>query len=466
MNLQQFWLILRGRWDLAVGIFAAVLVAVLVIMLLTPSQYAATASVVADSSRQDPLQPVGNQSDQAQAAYLATQVGIISSDRVVNEVAKRFEADAAYDFHQKWEKATHAWFFPAKTDFVTWFAKSLRAALKVAPTGDSNVLAISITWKDAKTAAAISNAFAQVYMDANTALRIAPATQYAGMFDEQARQLRADLQAKQQKLADFQSEKGLVPTDERIDIESARLGELSTELVTVQGLREESQSHRDQVASYIDSTPEILQSPLIANLKAELAQAEAKQQDYETTLGKNHPDYKANAAQIQSLRARIASESQRIIASFGNATRVNQRREADISAALEAQKKRVLEMKHNRDEAALLQNDVVTAQRNLDAVTGRLAQSSLEGAARQSNVVLLAPAAIPDERSSPSFGLDISLGVLFGLVLSIGAVLLRETTDRRVRTSTQLEQLLGVPLLGEIAAIGPPPQALLPSPSR
>jgi len=37
-----------------------------------------------------------------------------------------------------------------------------------------------------------------------------------------------------------------------------------------------------------------------------------------------------------------------------------------------------MQLKHQRDEGAVLQNDVVTAQRNLDAVTQRLAQSNLQ----------------------------------------------------------------------------------------
>jgi capsular polysaccharide biosynthesis protein len=48
------------------------------------------------------------------------------------------------------------------------------------------------------------------------------------------------------------------------------------------------------------------------------------------------------------------------------------------------------------------------------------------------------------------------LGVFFGLVLSIGTVLLSEMSDRRIRGGKELEELLtGVPLLGRIAAIGP-----------
>jgi chain length determinant protein EpsF len=450
MNLQQFFLILQGRWRLALQVFLGVVVVVVAITFLLPNQYTATASVVADNNKPDPLSNVTSFTDQGTIAYMATQVGIINSTRVIKDVANAMEADPAFDFHQKWQASTQG-----KTDFMVWFTKRLRKALKVAPTGEGNVIDIAVKWPDARTSAALATAFAQSYINTSIALRVGPAKQYAGWFDEQSRSLRADLEAKQQRVAEFQNEKGIIPTDERLDIESARLSELSTQLVSIQAQRQDSQSRLQIGNTHSDATPEILQSPLIAGLKADLARDEAKQQNLATTLGTSHPEYLRIDAEIESLRSRIAGESQRVIASFGDSARVDQRRESELTAAIDAQKRRLQELKHSRDQAALLQNDVMNAQRNLDAVTQRLEQSNLEGASQQSTVVLLSAAGVPDEPSSPNLQLNAVLAVFFGLVLAAGAVLLRELTDRRVRGPAEMEELLdGVPLMGKLAAIG------------
>jgi len=71
------------------------------------------------------------------------------------------------------------------------------------------------------------------------------------------------------------------------------------------------------------------------------------------------------------------------------------RRENEIKAALEAQKQRVLDLRHQHDESANLENDVLTAQRNLDAVTQRLAQSNLESQTQQTNIMPLTIATEP-----------------------------------------------------------------------
>ena len=120
-------------------------------------------------------------------------------------------------------------------------------------------------------------------------------------------------------------------------------------------------------------------------------------------------------------------------------------------------------MKQQHDQVSDLQNDVAMAQKNLDAVSVRLAQSSLESQAQQTNVEMLAPATIPGDASSPKLTLNLIFGLFVGGICGIGAALLRELSDRRVRESDELVALLGVPLLGRIPEVKTAPgRALLP----
>jgi uncharacterized protein involved in exopolysaccharide biosynthesis len=228
-------------------------------------------------------------------------------------------------------------------------------------------------------------------------------------------------------------------------------------LVGIQSQRQDSQSRQRQAAGDNEYLPEVLQSPLIASLKDALTAADAKRTEVAGRLGKNHPDYKATEAEVVSLRARIAAETNKIVASLGSTTQVNLRRENDIRLALEAQKKRVMDLKHDHDEAAILQNDVVTGQRDLDAVSQRLALSNLESLAQQTNVVLLSTATPPLDPSSPKAMVLLAGGMFLGGVLGIGVVLLLEMRDKRLRDEGDLVALLGVPVLGRIgnARVGP-----------
>jgi uncharacterized protein involved in exopolysaccharide biosynthesis len=126
------------------------------------------------------------------------------------------------------------------------------------------------------------------------------------------------------------------------------------------------------------------------------------------------------------------------------------RRENDLRAALDAQKKKVLELKHQHDEASVLEGDVTSAQKELEEVTDRLAQSTLQSLTQQTNVVQLTVATPPTEPSQPKLVINLLLGIFFGAVFGIGAAFVLELSDRRVREEEDLRTLLGVPVLGRV----------------
>jgi chain length determinant protein EpsF len=451
MSLRQFLLVLRARWHTVLAIFLLAVGGALLIGLLSPKLYTATATVVIDN-KADPVEGVA-QAAQISSGYIATQVDIIDSERVAQRVVKILKLDKDPTSVEEWRSATGG-----HGDVTSWLADKLQKRLAVTPSRDSSVIEIGFTWTDPKNAALFANSFAQAYIDTNIELKVDPAKQYAKWFAEQSQALRADLEAKQKKLADFEAKTGIVNAQGRLDIENARLEELSSQLVAIQAQRQESQSRQKLIGSDIESLPEVLQSPLIASLKADLSRAQAKLQDIATTLGKNHPDYRTTAAEIASLKQRIREESANVVASLGSTTQVNLRREAEVRAALEAQKQRILEMNQNRDQAAVLQEDVVAAQRDLDAITQQVTKTTLESQSEHTNVALLTPALPPLYRSSPRYSINLLIGGLLGAILGMGSALLSELADRRIRDDSELPALLGVPQLGTIPHVKPEPR--------
>jgi uncharacterized protein involved in exopolysaccharide biosynthesis len=267
--------------------------------------------------------------------------------------------------------------------------------------------------------------------------------------------LRAELEAKQKRLSDFQNTAGIVATDEKLDVENTRLGELSTELVAIQSQRQGSLSRTRQASGNNASLPEVLQSPVIASFKKDLADAEGRQRDIAAQLGKNHPDYQAANATVDSLRDRIQQETNKIVASLTSVSQVDARRENEIRQAVEQQKMRVMELKHRHDDAAVLENDMQAAQRDLDAVNQRLAQSNLESQTQQTNMVQLTFASPPIRPASPKVALNVALSILVGCILGVVTAMLLEFRNPRVRSGLELAELCEVPILGSIPRTRP-----------
>jgi capsular exopolysaccharide synthesis family protein len=60
------------------------------------------------------------------------------------------------------------------------------------------------------------------------------------------------------------------------------------------------------------------------------------------------------------------------------------------------------------------------------------------------------PPRVPEHAYSPAPVRNMAMGLVSGLLLAVSVALVRETTDRTVRTREKLEQLSGVPTLGEL----------------
>ena len=440
MNPQQFLLILRARYKLVLFVLFTTVIATLVVSLLLPKQYTATAAVVVDTKSPDPL--VGILPAMAMPGYMATQVDIISSDRVAQKVVKLLRLDANPTVRAQWMEATQG-----KGRLEVWLADLLQRKLEVKPARESNVIIIGYKGGDPGFAAAVANAFTQAYIDTNIELKVEPARQYAKWFGEQGKSLRDGLEKAQAKLSEYQQMHGIVAVDERLDNETAKLNDLSMQLTIVQGQTSDARS-KQQSGSASDTLPEIVQNPTIAALKVDVARGEAKLQELAGNLGRNHPQYQRAESEIATLKKKLETETRHITSGFSTSRGVGKEKEAELKAAIEAQKKKLLELKSQRDQLAVLMRDVDAANKAYEAVSLRFNQTSLESQSTQTNVSVLTPAAEPTEPSSPKLILNMMLSVFIGTLLGVGAALVLEMFNQRIRSADDLAEMLQLPILG------------------
>lgn len=442
MTIAQLLIVLRARWRFALLVLSVVVGLVAAASLVLPPQYTAVASVVLDVKSPDPIAGVVLPG-MTVPGYMGTQLGVIQSERVALRALKYLHADTDKALQQRWhvESGGHG-------DFDSWLAEQTLHGLDVVPIRDSNVIMVSYRSSDPDHAAAVANAFVKAYIETTLELRVDPAKQFSSVFDGSAKNLREDLERAQTRLSAYQQSKGIVASDEKLDVENLRLAELSSQLVVMQGLASESGSRQGQSGSNPDRMPEAVGSLLLGNLTSELSREEAKLKELATTLGDNNPRVVEVRASIAQTRARIDSETQRVAGSLAVNNSVNQTRLAQARAAVDEQRNKLLHMKGQRDEAAVLLRDVENAQRAYDAVLARATQSGVESQTTQTNVSVLKRAAPPGKPSSPRLVLNLAVALFIGSLLAAGSAIARESSDRRLRTDTDVTLALRQPLLG------------------
>jgi uncharacterized protein involved in exopolysaccharide biosynthesis len=191
---------------------------------------------------------------------------------------------------------------------------------------------------------------------------------------------------------------------------------------------------------------------VVAGLRSEIAKQEAKLQETAVNLGKNHPQYVRMQSEVAALKQKLESEMKLVTSGFTISRSIGTDKEAELTAAIAAQKRKLLKLKNERDQLAVLQRDVDSAKNAYDTVSKRYTETTLASQATQANVTVLSPAIVPLTPSFPK-PLDkmLAMAVGLGLFLGLGAAFGLEMLDRRIRTVEDLAEVLQLPVLGEIS---------------
>ena len=445
MNFSQFLLILRARLKIVLITLITIVVLTIVVNVLLPKSYKATSSLVMNYKGVDPLTGLPTPG-QLLPGYMATQVDIISSKNVALRVVDELKLAQSPAVIQQFNEAAEG-----RGTVRDWLADLLLKKLEVVPGRESSVVDISFKGADPQFVAAIANAFAEEYVKLNVQLRAEPMKRASAYFNDQTKLLRDAVEIAQSRLSKYQQENGIVSLDNRLDVESNRLNDLSAQLVLAQGQMMEAESRQRMAQGGVSSeSPDVAGNALIQNMRVMLANAESKFAELSQRLDRNHPQYQSAKAELDKMRSDLADAVKSTSNSVGNNSQILSQREASVRSALAAQKIKVLELNRTRDEMAVLVKDMENAQRAFDATSQRFSQTKIEGQSEQSDVTVLNPAVAPIDPAGPKVLLNTLLAVIVGTVLGFCFAFVAEMFDRRVRSDNDLPDAFDIPVFGVV----------------
>jgi chain length determinant protein EpsF len=453
MKLSQTLSILRARRWLVFGVMTATVAAGLAITFLLPQRFVATVSLVVDTKSTDPvtgaLMPVP-----LLPSYVATQVDVIASHNVALKVVDKLKLAQLIEVREQFHMATGG-----AGSVRDWLADQLLQQIDVRPSRESSVININYAASNPISAAQLANAFADAYIQASLELKVDPARRQTGWFESQVSELRTALEKAQSSLSAYQRESGILGSEaDRLDVENARLAELSSQLVAAQRSMYEADTRQKQMNSAaaeerVDELPDVMGNALVQSLKAERVRAEAKLAEIGGRYDKNHPQYQSAEAELESLKSKLAAEVNTTKGSIVQSAQIARRQVTELQHALDRQKAHVLALSRERDNLSVLTRDVESARSAYDAALQRHTHVRLESRLDQTDIAVLNAAIPPLVPVFPKIPLNIVLSVLVGVMLGVGAALLLEMMNRRVRSRDDLSYAAGIPVLAEIARV-------------
>lgn len=432
----------RARWRLILVTLVIIVAAVLLVSLILPKTYKATAAVMVAPRTLDPIS--GNAlPPQTIPNHIATQIDLAKSEAVANMVIDRLrltEDKAILEvFHRDSDEGA---------DLRNWLVRQLLKKLDISPTRESSVIELSYRAPSAAGAAAVANAFAQEYVRLSAQIRLDPIKRASTYFSAQLNELRKPLEQAQQRLAKYQQQNGIVNLDARFDVATAHLNDLAAELARVQSQLEDANSRQVQTRNNGTESPDAITNLLLQNLKATLAQAEGRFKATEKIYMPNHPQYQQAKAEVDNARANLSAHTRSVSNAVENQAVILRQRETALREHLAAQKNEVLEINRKRDGAQGLISDVESSRELYEAAVKRLGETSLEGQFNQAEVSVLSLATPPDRAATPNLPLNAALGIFFGVLFGLGAAIIADLNGRRVRSCQDMADIVQVPVFG------------------
>ena len=188
-------------------------------------------------------------------------------------------------------------------------------------------------------------------------------------------------------------------------------------------------------------------------MRSEVDRAEAKLSELSSRVGTNNPSYIRAQTELSTLKERLAQETRIVTSSVSTSSEVSNSKLAGLRAAVEAQRRLILNSRNNLGDYSMLSQDVDSAQKFYESISQRFTQSSLQSRTNQANLYVLNPAARPREKLAPILSKLLLAGFAVGGAAGLALAALFELLGRKFRAISEITDVLDVSFLGELTQV-------------
>ncbi len=453
--------LVRRRIRLIAGtVISTLCVVVAYLVFLTPA-YQATVEIFVDPQA---LQIAGRgitRTDTSASIDLAgidSQPQIFTSTRLLEKVIS--------DLHLDEDPVLTRGSTNPSTTLVTVLG-ALRQRMVVRRVDSSLVFQITVTHPIAKEAARIANAVASTYFALDSSDRTKAVRRASSTLLDQSALLRDDLVKAEAAVERFKAQAGLISTGEAGLIVSQQLRDLYTQISVYEANLARLAARRKELGKLSaaqvagepvgqnGATPEAIESPVIAALRAQYAGISQNEAQLERMLGDRHPDLANAREQRRAVLQEIQNELSRIARSADEEYRRAQ-------GSLDGLRKRAetlvqSQIASNEAEIKLrqLESEASAIRAVYDSSLGRVKELQQQQQFETNNSRVISDALEPVRPFGAPKALVLLAGTLFGAMLGIGLAYLLELYFGILPSATAVAAASRVPVLAEISKIRP-----------
>jgi len=470
IDVRKILLVIRANlWIIGLIVAGSLALALVFTMLKTP-RYTAVATVQINNQSAQVLGDDQQDASQAEAAtaqdtdrFLKTQIAILNSRAIAERVAQRLRLIGNPQFYAGMgvpaPKPT------ASQQQVRDYTLNLLNQNELADmTQASRLATISFTSIDQQLSARIANAWANEFIQANLQRRYDSSAYARDFISGQLAEAKAKLEQSERDLNAYARQVGLIrtrdpaPTTGDADsggttgsVTTASLLQMNTALNQAQVNRMAAEQRWKALSGgNLLGAPEVLANSTITSLLADRARADAELQRERARHLDDYPSVVQGKAQIASINQQINAVAQSIRTSVKEQYDAAVQAESNLKGELSQLKGTSLEEQDKSVQYNLLAREADTNRSLYDGLLQRFKELNAAAGISASNISIIDAAEPPSIPSSPVLVNNMLIALLAALALSALVILIRFQLDDAVRVPEDIEEKLGMPLLGVI----------------
>lgn len=278
--------------------------------------------------------------------------------------------------------------------------------INVKKTDRSFIVDVEVWSHDPAKAAMLANAISSAYLAESKKSQATAARRATADLSGRLKELQERLRNSENALATYKAQNNFVGSQDTA-ISDQQLSSSNQRLAAAHALTLDAQARYDQIessrraATDAGAIPEALQSPTIANLRAQYAEARKRYAELTGELGPRHPSLRQMEKQVDDLRRTINEEVERFAQSARNDLTRARDYEASLGKALDAQKRQSVQLSQASVRLRELERDVDANRDVYQSFLKRSRETEEQETLNTSSARIIGEATVPRRRSFP-----------------------------------------------------------------
>jgi capsular exopolysaccharide synthesis family protein len=404
------------------------------------------------ASQEFKVDPVQALSSDGSSNKMAAEVVILQSDSLMLTVARELNLANNPDFLGGTKPTSYQSLDNLTTREAT--LKRLHSELKVQLVPKTDIIKLSYSSLSASLSAEIVNRVVADYIQRSYETRYLSTQRVSQWLSGQLDDLKRQVETSQEQMLDLQRKLGMLGFDPTKNQNATTLEDLSVAVAQarIQRILAESR-YREMTTMDPNSIEDSLDSahgatqPALTQLRTTIATTKATLADLQASLGPNHPQVKAQKAQLEALQKEQDSEQNRLLAQAKENFVIAKASEERILESLDSQKAEAYKMRDDLVEYTLQQREFESNRTLYEGLLQRLRTAGVEAGLESLEIDIVdpaAPAAAPTLKPKSTI---VFTALIVGATLGILLIFVLESLDTGIKSISDIESITQLPSL-------------------